>query len=650
MKDKLKKMVLEHSIISFDIFDTLLFRNVYEPIDIFKLVGKELNIDDFCSIRMEAEASSRVNVTAGECNYDEIYDEVSKKIGNELSDKAKKIELDLELDFIDVNPFMKEIFDYAVDNKKKVYLISDMYLSSEFISKMLKKAGYNKVPLYVSCEHRAGKGTWKLFSIVCDENNLDKSSWLHIGDNKFGDYQKPIEFGIDAYNYKNIREYDKSIIPNSIEESIITSIQNNFLYNGNDVDYWTRFGALYISPIYFGFTFWLYKLSKDLDNLFFIARDGYIIEKIYRLFPETSMYINYIYCSRKSLYIPSLLEQSDDYMIHMLTMKNDVVKCDRTLGEMFKNAQLSCDDKYIEIIKQFGFDSFSDIITDNNYDRCKKLIAYLVNDIKNNLKEQYDLAIKYLNQEGMDKFDRINVVDIGWAGSIQYAIKNLLDKDTLGYYFGTVFSGDKEDLFSSTFGWYFDLDNNASDKESVLSNVMMYELIFSAPHGTTVKYKNGKKIEPVLADEDNIKIVSKFQDSALEIIKKYLKYYKYFNSIDKYFCLERYKRFIDLKNYEDMTMFSKLSNDFVLGSDTRYSYVKTFKKEDLNDFKKFNALRNKSVWRGTYFISDISNENELEQIINKVNKYDKLKLSVKGIGRKIVPFKVRKKLLDLYRK
>jgi len=651
MKDKLKKIVDEHQVVSFDIFDTLLFRNVYEPIDIFKLVGKKLNdeIDDFCSIRVVAEQESRKNAQACECNLDEIYEEVSKKIGKKLAEKAKKIELALELEFIDVNPFMKDIFDYALKNMKKVYLISDMYLPSEFIYSLLDKAEYERVPLYVSCEHRAGKGTGKLFKIVCEQNNLDKSKWLHIGDNKYGDYERPIEFGISAYNYKNIREYDKSLMPKTIEESIITAIQNNYLYNGNEVDYWSKFGMLYISPIYFGFTFWLYKLTENLDNLFFLARDGYIIKKIYELFPETDKYISYVYCSRKSLQIPSLLNQSDDFMIHMLTAKNDLVKTKRTLREMLENAQLNCDDEYIYIIKQFGFNSFDDVVTDDNYNSAKKVVAFLIDDIKHNLKKQYNLVIDYLNQEGMRNFDKINVVDIGWAGSIQHSIRKLLNKKTIGYYFGTVFSPDKNDLFTSTFGWYFDLDNSSVDKENIMSNVMMYELIFSAPHGTTIGYSKGKKIEPILGEDDNIEIVEKFQNAALKIISKYLCYYEYFECIDKYFCLNRYKKYIFDKNYEDMIMFSKLSNDFVLGSSKRYPYVQTFNKDEIKKFRQFNKKRNMSIWKGTYAITDLEKSLRLNKIIRKVNRYDSFKSKVKSVGKKLIPLSLRKRMLDLYR-
>ena len=37
----------------------------------------------------------------------------------------------------------------------------------------------------------------------------------------------------------------------------------------------------------------------------------------------------------------------------------------------------------------------------------------------------------------LDCYENINIVDIGWAGSTQFALYDLLDKSITGYYFGT---------------------------------------------------------------------------------------------------------------------------------------------------------------------------------------------------------------------
>ncbi len=655
--DEIKKLINKHQVISFDVFDTLLFRNVYHPTDIFKIMGKELEkkykINDFYDIRVSSEAESRKYVEAGESTIEDIYNQIAKKIGENESSFAKDLEMECELKFIEANPFMKEIFDYALEKNKKVIIISDMYLRKKDIIKLLKKSGYKEVPTYVSCEIKKGKGTGELFNYVREKEKIEDQSWLHIGDNINGDYEMPKKNGIDAYHYKNIREYNRYLAPKTIEESIIVAIQCNYLYNGYDIDYWDKFGALYISPIYFGFTHWLYNITKNLDNLFFLARDGYIIKKIYDLFPKTNIFTNYVYVSRKSVQLPSLLDGSKDDMINTLTTINTVVNKDILLSDLFNQANLKYEEVCsLSMLKYFGFNSFEDVIDEDNYDNAKKLISVYKDNIIQSLKTQHELAIKYLNQEGMEKFARINIVDVGWAGSVQNAIRKILKKETNGYYFGTCYTENKEDIFSSMYGYFFDLDKKEEDKEDILNNVMMYELIFSAPHGTTIGYEGKNEIKPILNAEENCEIIEKFQLAAINIIKKYMNYIEYFEHIDKYFCLNNYQKFIKEKNEEDLIKFNELTNDLVLNSKKRYSYVQKISLDEVkNNPKLFYEQKKLSLWKDTFILEGASKEKD--KIIKNMAKYKRKKDFIdnsKELRRKIIPFKIRKKIKDIFKK
>ena len=101
-------------------------------------------------------------------------------------------------------------------------------------------------------------------------------------------------------------------------ESICLAIQTNYLYNGNDLDYWEFFGIKYVSFIYFGFTKWLYDLTKDQDNLYFLARDGYIPYQIYEKFNKD-----------KKIYTKGTYEITAeiDEFIAFVKKGSDVIKC-----------------------------------------------------------------------------------------------------------------------------------------------------------------------------------------------------------------------------------------------------------------------------------------------------------------------------------
>ena len=625
MFNDISKLIDQSEIVSFDIFDTLLFRNISRPTDIFRImdniIKEKYNIEDFYNLRINAELEARKECELGEANLNQIYDQLLMKIKNKkTNDAIKKLEKELELEFIVANPFMKKVYDYCVANNKLVLLISDMYLSKNFIMKLLKKSGYKikENNIYVSCECKANKGTKTLFEYVKNDRNLDYSKWCHIGDNVRSDYTAPIELGISAYNYKNINSYEENN-SESIFESIMLGMRNNKVYNGSEYNYWENFGYKYVFPIYLGFTNWLYKMTEKCDNLFFIARDGYIIQKIYKLLSkDDNKYIDYLYCSRNSIQIPTMFFESKDNLLKLLTIN---IENKKTLGDLFVRCGLDKKDEYMSVINLYGFCGYDDMINaDNKYNAIKCICAF-IDDITEKMKESRELSIQYLKQQKVDSFDTVNVMDIGWGGSIQESIATLLNKKIKGYYFGTI-NLNKKDYISNSFGYMFDQGIFEEERKRIFDQVMMYELIFSAPHGSTKSYKKEKKsIIPVLGEADKTTdVVNLFQNSSIEMIKNVLNYYKYFDSINKDFCVSFFDKFLKERNYNDLVEFSKIGNDYELGDTKKHNYVTVITKEDLNkDCKYIRKKINQSLWKDAYLIEGIDSIEQHNKSIHELN-------------------------------
>ena len=474
--------------------------------------------------------------------------------------------------------------------------------------------------------------------------------WVHIGDNYNSDYIIPKSLGMEAFNYKNVNTYEK-VEYNSIFESIILGVRNNFLYNGNELSYWEKFGIKYLTPLYTGFTNWIYQMTYKYDNIFFLARDGYIIEKIFKLFPNNK-YTKYLYCSRKSVQIPTMLSgESKDIIYYVLNN----IESQITLKELFKNCKLETKAEYEKILKLYGFNSFEEKITQNKkYDALKCILA-VFDDAKPRIKEEREIVKKYLIQEGLDKFDTVNIVDVGWGGSIQRSIQKVLDKNVRGYYFGTI-NIENDDFNFSSFGYMFDQDNDIYDKAVIFSKVMMYELIFSAPHGSVERYeeKNGK-IEPVLKNNDNyLEIVDIFQKASIKVIQEIMKYYDYYDSIDKHFSVKFYQEFLDKYNYEDLVQFSYIENDWLLGNDKKFPYVQKIDKQILlNNLDKFEEITDKSLWKGAFLIKDCETEEEhnlfISELIRRRNP-EQYPSELRKIIRRVVPLKLRKAIKNNYKK
>ena len=56
---KLENRLERYDEVAFDIFDTLIKRNVPKPIDVFELMEKCLGYNDFCKNRIRAEIEAR---------------------------------------------------------------------------------------------------------------------------------------------------------------------------------------------------------------------------------------------------------------------------------------------------------------------------------------------------------------------------------------------------------------------------------------------------------------------------------------------------------------------------------------------------------------------------------------------------------------
>ena len=630
MKEDIINLIDNNEIISFDIFDTLVLRNISRPTDVFRTMDKELydkyKIKNFSKDRIKAEMKSREISDNVEVTIDDIYNELNKSIRNKkILTQIKKIELSRELEFICENPFIKQIYNYCKQKNKKILYISDMYLKSDFIKQILNKCGYDvNDNLYISSECNAIKGDGTLFEYIKKKNNLSFDKWLHIGDNYESDYNQPKKLGMSSYNYKNVNSYSEN---NSISifESIILGMKNNWVHCGIKNLYWENFGYNYLVPIYLGYTNWLYNMTYNLDNLFFLARDGYIVKKIYELFPnQNNKYINYLYVSRNSLQIPAMYKNSKDKLLNSFIYNKKNVK----LKELFTNCQLELKDKYIRIINQYGFNNFDDIVTEKNEYDAKKCVAACWSDIYNEVNNNYELVEKYLNQENVNNFKIPNVVDIGWGGSIQESIRTILGREVHGYYFGTI-SVDKKDYMSQSFGFMFDQDYPETTRKKVFNQVMMYELIFSAPHGTTEKYKEeNNKIVPILKEKDNYsEIVEMFQNSSIKLISEIMKYYKYYDSINKEFCISFYHNFLCKKNYADLREFKKIENDYELGSNKKYEYVKMIDIEEFenkDNFKKIYNIVNQSLWKGSYLL----NQKPTNNIINNIREFEKFRFDI----------------------
>lgn len=134
----LKKYIIKHfDTISFDIFDTLIERDVNIPSDIFYKVGLKIleknEAETFRKDRIEAETKARKSKLGGEVTLKEIYLLLPSKYYNKL-DVLLRTEIETEISLCHAKENIVSLLK-ELNGSKKIFLISDMYLPKEVIKK-----------------------------------------------------------------------------------------------------------------------------------------------------------------------------------------------------------------------------------------------------------------------------------------------------------------------------------------------------------------------------------------------------------------------------------------------------------------------------------------------------------------------------------
>lgn len=584
IKKNIIKLISKSEVISFDIFDTALLRNVSQPQYIFNIIDK-IKGNNFYNQRVVAEEKAKTNLKKSSPTIKEIYKYV--KDGN------YKYEIEVERNFICKNSEIKEIYDYCVNNKKKIIFISDMYLSKDVLESFLKANGYNKIDkIYVSCDYNKTKNNG-LFDVVLNDLKIKPNLLLHIGDSFKADFLSPKSLKIKSILYKR-----KKIRNNIIENDIVDSFLSNNTQSVNNKSIYYKYGFNYLGILLFSFSDWLKKdiINNNYKKIFFLSRDGFLMKRAFdSIYEDFNAKTHYLYVSRRSLNIPNLWKNPNfESLDKTISMSNFF-----TIKTFINRIGLNYDD-YKNNIESFNIsenEEFS-LKTFKNDVRLKKFYNSIVSDVIKNSKSEHKQIIRYFKQE--DFVGKIAIVDIGWHGSMQKNIEKICadisnNTNIMGYYFG------QEKIIENGNGFLFNELDNPDFKYAIAGSFGFFESLFLAKHGTVLKYSNSNNlIEPVLdkyefLDEDaNTNIIEEIQDGAIDFCKTFSKNKIVMDLDFSSVSFHRIKRICVMPTLKEVNllkniMFNDTKNEQLIKNESLIYYIFNYKKF-ISDFYK-------SVWK-----------------------------------------------------
>ena len=277
------------SVISFDVFDTLLLRVSGSGIALFRALEKKYNCQGFATERVKAENRARVQKNSGEITLQDIYKNILPKYQNELEH-----ELEMERLLCFPNEEFSDFFEKCKAEGKRIIAISDMYLPQSFIAKLLKNSGYEVDAVYVSSEFAKTKAKGDLFAYI---REVEKGPILHIGDNYKSDILSAKRNGFSSVLYT--RQNSKNFLSPK-KDVLALKIHNGLLFfRDSFANFYEKIGYVFGGPIALSYSNFIAREFKanGLDMLLFTARDGWILQKIFsKYFPEITT--SYVYLNR----------------------------------------------------------------------------------------------------------------------------------------------------------------------------------------------------------------------------------------------------------------------------------------------------------------------------------------------------------------
>jgi HAD superfamily hydrolase (TIGR01549 family) len=380
------------SLLSVDLFDTLVYRECSQPDRVFarqfvKIRGLLACVsaqNEWIKLRKSAEREVSENSHPQEVHLDEIYRCIADRLGlsAEFAAAVKQAELDAEFSLIKPFEELLEVLKELQLGGIKILINTDIYLPVGFIRSIVDQFCEFETELMCSSETRRPKRTGAAFDLLLER--FPGKSILHIGDNLYSDYKMAQRHGVSAC----LIEWDRS-----------RWIRKNLQ--------WTRYvdelGACRLSNVG----------RVGMDSPFQSACNLLAWRWASVLFDFLLCLRNY--ASRISADEIWFLSRDCESLYH-------AIRCTDGFLKKFKT-------KYVHTSRAATYPIFAA----SQPKRFETLTQREPND--DDITQAEDLATAY-RQSVSETTRRILIVDAGWKGRVQTALKLALpDIEVYGFYF-----------------------------------------------------------------------------------------------------------------------------------------------------------------------------------------------------------------------
>ena len=509
---KLRQMIDGARVVSFDVFDTLLFRITAWPEAIFALMGQKIGMADFEPFRRKKQQEiSETLARAGEAPHadlDQIYAYIAQQDRSRDWEKVKELELEMERDAAFRNEEIYRWYRYALEQGKRVIATSDMYLNGRQIRAMIEACGYTDVAeVYSSADLRCTKYEKTIFPAVAQREGVPAGEILHIGDNRKADVEHARQSGWKAFWYeRDVKDLKEA-------PGMFRGVTAKC---GSGASFWNRLGADIAGEMYISLYRWVSGLKKQYGcgQICLMARDGYNLWKIFQDMGREDMV--YLEVSRRSLMLAGIT-CLDEESLSLLPP----YALGQTLEEILDYLRLP---KERLDVRKAGFASLQDVIrTKEDQGRVRQLFLNNEAEFLRACEREREEAKAYFERRGVTGKKNL-YFDCGWNGSSQYLLDRFYraagyEEEVRFAYVGILDTQkSRRQLDGKLYdAWLFGPGKHVKAAMQLAKAIVLPELFFGAPHPSVWYYRQG---EAVCEEEQRQAYKEEISDGIREYVRR----------------------------------------------------------------------------------------------------------------------------------
>jgi len=522
-------------LVTVDVFDTVLTRNAYSPVDLFSRVKGRLAVEGdedlasvlprFEEVRRSAELHARRHLKEREeITFDEIIAQMALdlSLADESASRMASYEIEEELRSVAPVVPLLAMLKTIRQAGKQIAFVSDMYLPEDVIREMLQRVGALEPQdrLYVSGTIGKKKSTGSLFRYVMDDLGLRPDQIIHLGDYLLSDFLIPrFKCGIRSFPVRIARNnaYER-IWGDSCHCRYCSSVagasraaRTALPFDGAVPAHRAlqAIGCNILGPILAGFILWVFQQAElaGVRRLYFLSRDGESMLDVARALAGRfgiEIELRYLYVSRTAVF-PALMGVEHSAGTLEWLKEDNIELTLRILADRLKVDAIRLHEGLTRAaIRIPGPDSALEKETVELICRLLLTDSVLSEMASESGRDALTMLSGYLEQERLFDGTPFALVDLGWHGSIQDAMcacfaDRFGANGITGYYFGV----DREGQGANRKSGYFFNSNEASEVAGYqhLFRVLM-ELMCSGTSGMVLRHHLNEQgtYEPVFAE------------------------------------------------------------------------------------------------------------------------------------------------------